>query len=572
MGKTKDKPEIQRYGKVINHPDYDEIVGWIKERKSVQYVLMEMKKRYPDDKSKQFGQDMFYRFRVEMFPEYAPMSKKARYSQDDDDNIAARIQRLLGKEKPETRLRQIFTDDQILSWGDGVDGRIRFIEDMMFERGEAIKLQGYQRSMVETLIKNTRVCVNTGAQVGKDFMIDKFSVSHAILNPFSTQLVLCAVQDQSLELMRRTLFNIKFSEDLSMCVEKEVTKPPPTIYFKNGSRIVYFTAQSLVAGYTNVDIVWINEARDVREEDVTRASPLLGVGGGSLYVLSRPRFRRGYFWECYNNPRFENVVVPTTENKYFDREVWESDQATLSPDLFKIEYLAQFADVGSSYISELAIDLCSKEDWDWKNTSTKVEPDYNYSVGIDWARLRDTSVFTVLGQHKTSKNIRLFHIHAFSPDRKESAAFENQFSYLAWLNGIYNFTHVVPESSGMGIPLAERLVHDWRDKVKHGAVVPYENRSFQAKLEMYEEAKRQIETYNVQLPRSAFDLITQLKMTQIGTTATGSLKVETPITDDYGDSFCLAMYPFKKPFKMGIGVLRRGGNDPMKYIMNPKRN
>jgi len=531
-------------------------------------MIQELRARYPNDKKLRISQDMLYRFRVDEFPEYAPLKKKPSYTEDSEDNIASRIMKLTGKQPPPPRPKQIFTDEQIMEWGTGYQGIIKFIEDMLFERAMPLVLQNYQHEIVQTLYEHSRVCISTGGQVGKDLMISAYSVAWAILNPYSTQLVLCAVQDQSTELMRRTLFNMGFSEDIVQSIASTTFKPPPTIMFKNGSRIVYFTAQSRVAGYTNVDIIWINEARDVNEEDVTRASPLLGVGGGSLYVLSRPRFRQGYFWSCFNNPTFKKIILPTTVNKYFDMKVWEDDYATLSSDLFKIEYLAQFADAGSSYFSEIAIDNSCKEDWDWKSVPEKADPEYEYSLGIDWARLRDTSVFTVLGKHKKSDNIRLFHTHIFSPDLKGDASFESQFAYIRYAHSFFNFKHLVPESSGMGIPLAERLQDEWRRESLSGNVEPYENRSFQAKLALYEEAKRKIETDKVQLPKSDFNLINQLKLTQFGSTVHGALKVETPVTDDYADSFCLAIWPFKRPFKMGVAVLAREPLDVMRRLIN----
>ena len=61
----------------------------------------------------------------------------------------------------------------------------------------------------------------------------------------------------------------------------------------------------------------------------------------------------------------------------------------------------------------------------------------------------------------------------------------------------------------------------------------------------------------ITIPREARILIHQLKMTQFGATDAGRVRVETPVTDDYADAFCLALYAFKKPFEIGIGSARR---------------
>jgi len=559
-----------KYGKIKDHQDYDEIIEWITSGVSPRKISLRMRERYPNDREKQLGESMLFHFRSQEHPEHRERHgsgfRKTRGGPTETDigeDISTRAMKLLGESPNPPVPQKEFTDDQIESWIDGLDGFKKWVKDIVIERGEKTELQDYQVDMGKLMMENRRVVFCTGAQVGKDFMMQTYgSWFGAFYKPNSTQIIMCAVQNQSLELMRRILTLFSTSVDMFNCIADTHRKPIPEIVFKNNSRMLFMTAQSLIAGLTNIDIVWVNEARDIKEEDVTRVSPLLGIGGGSLYVLSRPRFRRGYFWNCFNNPAWKNMQLPTTVNKYFDDKVWQDDFNTLSPELFKIEYLAQFADAGSSYFSETAVDKASASDYTW-DTYNNAEPGYDYSLGVDWARLRDMSVMTVVGLHKTSGTNKLFHQFAFNPEGKGSTDFESQFAYMSLLNTKYNFRWVIPESSGMGIPLAERLVTEWP---RHNIVKPYENRSFQAKLALYENTKNLLERTNTIIPKSDFKLTNQLKLTQFATTQTGQIKVETPITDDYSDSYCLAMWPFKKPFKMGIAVVTREVIDPYRSI------
>jgi hypothetical protein len=353
---------------------------------------------------------------------------------------------------------------------------------------------------------------------------------------------------------------LKASEDLQETLAGSSMKPDPAIYFKNGSRVMFLTAKSLVAGHTAINYVYVNEARDINEDEVTRVSPLLGVGGGKLFVLSRPRFRRGYFWDCYSNPVFKTIVIPTERNKFFDKKVLETERATLSRDLFRIEYLAEFADAGSAYISETAIKSCSKTDFEYKSMVT--DPDYDYVLGMDWARLRDTCVITVLGRHKKTGKLRIFHLHSFDPEgggEGGMSSFSTQFAYINMLDDKFGFSKVVPESSGMGIPLCDQLILMWRNLGKPAHLIkPYENRSLQSKLTMYEELKRVIENELIEIPRGASRLVNELMMVQFGTTVQGALKLETPITDDFADSLALACLGFAKIFKPGVAVIKYG--------------
>jgi len=561
-------PKGKRKTKLERHPDYGEILRLLEEGESPLEIVKMLRQRYPKEPDKWLKHDYLYRQRLNLFPELAAQKKKEMYRYRErkkrgqettvnvpEVDIATRIMVLTGQEPKPPEPRRQFTNEQLLSWTGGVEGFTKFVEDMIIERGEKVKLQDYQREMAQLFIDYDLVCISAGGQVGKDFMMQNFIIWWAITHADSFQMVVCATQSQSVALMNRIIGKLKASKDLFATFIRPVMKPDPTLFFKNGSQVKFLTAKSAIAGYTNIDIIYVNEARDIREEDVVRVTPLLGIGGGKLFVLSRPRFRRGYFWDCFSNPAFKTMQIPTEWNAFFDRKVLENNRATMSPDLFKTEHLAEFADAGSSYFSEDAINACSMVDYDFK--SMVPDPDYEYALGIDWARLRDTCVLIVVGQHRKTKKLRIFHIFGFSPEGGRPSTFEHHFAYIRLLDSKFRFKYIVPESSGMGIPLAERLKREWSRVGNASVVKPYENRSIQAKLAMYEECKRVIEQRNIEIPRGAFRLLNELKMTQFGTSQLGVVKIETPITNDYSDALCLALMAFKKKFEIGVGVVKR---------------
>jgi hypothetical protein len=190
-----------------------------------------------------------------------------------------------------------------------------------------------------------------------------------------------------------------------------------------------------------------------------------------------------------------------------------------------------------------------------------VDPEYDYCLGVDWARLRDTCVLIVVGKHKKTGRLRVFHIHSFDPEGGGSgkSSFSTQFAYINLLDDHFGFSKMVPESSGMGIPLCDALIEMWRNTSKPAHIIkPYENRSLNSKLTMYEELKRLIENEMIEIPRGATRLTNELMMVQFGTTAQGTVKLETPITDDFADCLALTCIGFANIFRPGVAIIKRG--------------
>jgi len=572
------------FRKLETHSDRDEIVRRIAKGEPCHLTSQSLRERYPKDESKWIKHELLYAYRLQEYPEVAKQAKKVQYkrklatergkkfkpkkAEDDSDDvtdIATKIMELTGQEPRAPEPRRAFTDEQVMSWVERIDGFKSFTEDMIIERGEKVKLQDFQIEMARLFINEDLVCICAAGQVGKDFMLQNYIIWKAITHAGSLQMTLCATQSQSLALMNRIIDKLEMSGDLRYCYLRPSIKPEPTLYFKNGSRALFLTSKSAIAGHTDVSQIYINEARDVRDVEVARVTPLLGISGGKLVVLSRPRFRRGYFWNCYNSPAFKTMTLPTETNKYFDLKTLENHRKTMTPALFKTEHLAQFADAGSSYFSERAIDKCSMGDYDFSMISP--EPNYDYSLGIDPARLRDTSALIVVGQHRDRNHVpryKVAFIHGFSPDKvDEPATFIQQRTYIKFLHADLlaknnvGFKHIIPEYVGLGIGFADDLIEDWRrDMGSPSLIKPRPVPSATDKVNLYNFTKNIIDTHNIQIPRSAFRLINELKLTQFGATTTGKPRIETAVTDDYADALCLALIAFKKPFEIGIATVK----------------
>lgn len=559
---------------LLEHPDFKEIDELIASGVSPLAIQKHFEERYRKQRELIPSLNSLYSYRRKTYPHLSrktdaearhkgsqPVRSTAKRFIDEED-ISTRIMRLTGREPPPPKPRQPFTDEQLLRWSEeSVEGFKSFVEELIIERGQPVKLQPYQLEMAKLMIENTRVCFVTGGQVGKDFMMMCFSLWWAITHPGSQQVVMCATQSQSAALRDRTKAAILASEDLTEAHGYiEATKPDIYLGFVNGAKIYYMTAKSLIAGKTALDIVYVNEARDIKEEEVTRVSPLLGVGEtGKLFVLSRPRFRRGYLWDCFTNPAFKTMQIPTEQNKYFSRKVLEDDRRTLSPDLFKIEYLAEFADAGSSYFNEAAIDYCSKEEYESKELIA--EEGWEYYLGVDPARLRDTSAMVVIGVNRSKRGEfkkKVVYVHGFSPEYGYGGSQVTQFAHIEMIHNRLGLAGIMIEKTGMGGPYTEYFRQWWRERGYSTAIVKtYDNSSLKAKLALYGEAKRCIENHEVKIPRQESRLISELKLTQFGATARGQVKVETPTTDDYADAFCLALWAARKPFEIGVGVVKR---------------
>lgn len=191
---------------------------------------------------------------------------------------------------------------------------------------------------------------------------------------------------------------------------------------------------------------------------------------GDAWFLSTPKgrnfFHTAYTWgqDDSRYPEWKSWQMPTTANTtiaHLTEEV-ERKRQTIPERIFRQEYLAEFIDdAGGVFrmVQESAV-LDATEGWpayladvvitDEGTTVTRRDPnpDHKYVIGIDWGKLNDFTVLSVIDA--TTKEL-------VALDRFNQIDYQLQLRRLKSLAAYHNTRTLIPELNSIGIPLVEQL-------------------------------------------------------------------------------------------------------------------
>jgi len=512
------------FRKVENHPDLRLIKRWKSLGWSNRRIANALKRKYPNRPDLQIDQSTISLY----FREYpVEIIRSSEYATTEGD-IASRIMTLVGERVRLPREIRTFTDAELKAFRRGVKGMQKFCEELIRWKGKPVILQDYQIEMVKLLLKHKRTVFVTGRQVGKDFIIALFCVWECITQPNWKIVIASAAQRQTRLIMDRILTFINSSPEIQECV-LNVTQEE--ISFTNNSVIYGVPATGFIRGYSEINRIFANEVRDIPDESFDALYPMLSITGGFMGLLSTPFGTRGHLWESWNNPMFRRMRVPTHMNQYVDREFLEYERKHRSYDYYRVEYLGEFLDIQNTFFNPEVIDRISK---DYEYEIIAPSPDRVYSLGIDWARLRDTSVMIVSGCD-ASGLIKVEYIKSFL-----NVPLHEQVAFIQYLDSKYNFRYVIPEYMGLGIGPTDELAASMGFRVQRFRMTA------EKRLQVYDHAKSLAEKGHVVLPLGCDLLRTELKMFQFKTTPRGTITLGTEISNDYADAFVLSVWPFHR--------------------------
>lgn len=228
-------------------------------------------------------------------------------------------------------------------------------------------------------------------------------------------------------------------------VGAEIRRVDRQIILANGGEIAVRSADNpdSLRG-ESLDLVVIDEAAFVKEDAWNEAlRPALSDRKGKAIFISTPK-GRNWFWQAYqrglDGGEWQSWQLPTVTNPYIDPAEIEAARQSLPERIFRQEYLAEFIDDNDAVFRRVMAAAIAKE-------RDKAEPGHNYVFGVDWGKLADFTVITVLDDVGEVVYV----------DRFNQIDYTFQVQRLKALADRFTPHNIIAESNSMGEPLIELL-------------------------------------------------------------------------------------------------------------------
>ena len=216
---------------------------------------------------------------------------------------------------------------------------------------------GFEADETQRRVLNSssrRVLLNCTRQWGKSTVTAAKAVHQAWIVPGSLTLVVSPSARQSGEFLRK-------AEEF---VRRLKVKPRGdgdneiSMLLPNRSRVVGLPGrEATVRGFSAVTLLLVDEASRVSDELYLSLRPMLAVSNGTLWLMSTPHGKTGFFWETWQNASrgdgpgggsaWERVRVPAEECPRIPKEFLEEERRTMGDLWFRQEYGCEFVDAVS---------------------------------------------------------------------------------------------------------------------------------------------------------------------------------------------------------------------------------
>lgn len=247
-------------------------------------------------------------------------------------------------------------------------------------------------SAFEQMNKGDTLVICSQRQVGKSFTCSQLLLYTALNYNGSTSIYVSPTNDSSR----------KFFTDIKRMVENSglVTKINESLLimeFINGSQIIFRSAESRLRGYScrKGGILVVDEAYYVPADIWEVVLPFTNVDNSKKILISTPKFKVGFFYECYKLARSQEKgyhLISTIDydtSMFLNQEQKDEYRRLLSPQAYKSEILGEWLDSGEGLFGDYSAVLKVPED---------KEPEI---IGIDWSNNGgDNTVLSGFNKHR----------------------------------------------------------------------------------------------------------------------------------------------------------------------------
>jgi hypothetical protein len=210
-----------------------------------------------------------------------------------------------------------------------------------------------------------RVLVNCCRQWGKSTTAAVRALHHALHNPNSETILIAPGLRQSAELLR------KITNLSPQPIAKSDGTNRHSLQFANGARILALPAnRDKIRGFSKVSLLIIDEAAWVPNSLYFAVRPFLAASpDASLLVMSTPNGDGGFFHQTWiSNQPWHRVTVKATDCPRISPEFLAEEQATLSEQFFRQEYMCEFLSHNRAVFTREVL-----ENWFHFNTHTNMQ-------------------------------------------------------------------------------------------------------------------------------------------------------------------------------------------------------
>jgi hypothetical protein len=191
-----------------------------------------------------------------------------------------------------------------------------------------------------------RGLLNCTRQWGKSTITAAKAVHQACTEAGSLTLVVSPGARQSGEFVRKAA---GFARRLGVAPKGDGDNAI-SLEFPNKARIVGLPGNEATArGFSAVSLLLVDEAARVDDDLYKAIRPMLAVSGGSLWLMSTPDGKKGFFWEAWEHggAEWERICVPASACPRISREFLEEEMRNMGEKWYRQEYLCEFVDAVS---------------------------------------------------------------------------------------------------------------------------------------------------------------------------------------------------------------------------------
>ena len=318
-----------------------------------------------------------------------------------------------------------------------------------------MKLDDWQKDVLET---EGNLCLRSGRQVGKSTIIALKAAEYALQNPKKLIMVIAYVERQAGLIFSKILQNIHTINKKQIC--KKSKKPTKHIIrLENGSTIHCYAAGETgwgIMGFT-IDLLIADEAAFINEEVWNSITPALAVTKGHIWLLSTPKLKEGYYYNCFTDPTFKSFHQSSENCPRIDKEFLEQKKKEFTKAQYAQMYLGEFVDDFKRVFSDEWIKkVCTLP----PETPSLISGGETY-LGVDIAGMgEDESVFSSLKKDKT-----VIQISQKITTKTKTTDTENM---IIDLNIMYNYRKIGIDDAGLGTGVFDHLLE--HDTLKHKIV------------------------------------------------------------------------------------------------------